>query len=59
VLNIGTEGSGPLYSALLLIVAGGVMLPVYAGLARVLHISEVNDLVRTITSRLPGRTGRA
>jgi putative peptidoglycan lipid II flippase len=59
VLNIVTEGTGPLYSALLLIVAGGVMLPVYAGLARVLHISEVSDLIRTITSRLPGRTGRA
>jgi putative peptidoglycan lipid II flippase len=59
VLNILTEGSGPLYSALVLAVAGAVMLPVYAGLARVLHINEVNDLVRTVTSRLPGRSRRS
>jgi putative peptidoglycan lipid II flippase len=55
-LNVLTEGSGPVYSAFLLIVAGAVMLPLYAGLARVLRIDEVNDLVRTIMSRLPGRS---
>jgi putative peptidoglycan lipid II flippase len=57
-LNALTGGSGPLYSAVVLVVAGGVMLPVYAGLARVLHIHEVNVLVRTVTSRLPGRSAR-
>ena len=42
-----------LWRLLLIGFAAAVMLPVYAGLARLLHIHEVNDLVRTITSRLP------
>ena len=58
LLNELTDGSGPLYSAVVLAAAGAVMLPVYAGLARVLHIHEVNALVRTVTSRLPGRSRR-
>lgn len=59
LVNIATNGTGPGYSALLLAVAAAVMLPVYAALARVLHIDEVNDLVRTVTTRLPGRSGRS
>ena len=31
------------------------MLPVYAGVARVLRIHEVNDVVSMVTSKLPGR----
>jgi putative peptidoglycan lipid II flippase len=51
--------SGPLWSMVSLAIGGAIMLPVYAALARVLRIHEVNDLVRTVTRRLPVRTGRA
>jgi putative peptidoglycan lipid II flippase len=47
--------SGPLGALLELAVAGIVLLPVYAGVARVLRIHEVNDVVSMITSKLPGR----
>jgi len=49
------EFSGPIGALLQLAVAGIVLLPVYAGVARVLRIHEVNDVVSMITSKLPGR----
>ena len=55
ILNILTGGTGPAYSALLLVLAAAVMLPVYALMSRALHIREVEDLVTAITARLPGR----
>jgi putative peptidoglycan lipid II flippase len=41
-----------------LVIAAIVMLPVYVGLARVLRIHEVTDVVGMVTSRLPGRSVR-
>ncbi len=49
------DWSGPLAAVLQLAVAAIVMLPVYAGVARVLRIHEVNDVVAVVTSKLPGR----
>jgi putative peptidoglycan lipid II flippase len=49
---------GPLASAIQLVIAAIVMLPVYVGLARVLRIHEVTDVVGMVTSRLPGRSVR-
>ncbi len=51
--------SGPLWAMVSLAIGGAIMLPVYAALARVLRIHEVNDLVQTVTRRLPVRSGRA
>ena len=55
LLDLAVDWSGPLGSLLQLAVAAAVMLPVYAGIARVLRIHEVNDVVSLITSKLPGR----
>jgi putative peptidoglycan lipid II flippase len=45
----------PVWSILALLLGAAIMLPVYAGLARVLHIHEVNALVGAVAARLPGR----
>ncbi|WP_406049754.1 murein biosynthesis integral membrane protein MurJ [Kribbella sp. NBC_00889] len=55
LLGMAVEWSGPLGALLELAVAAVVMLPVYAGVARVLRIHEVNDVVSMVTSKLPGR----
>jgi len=49
------DWSGPLGALFQLVVAAIVMLPVYAAVARVLRIHEVNDVVAVVTSKLPGR----
>lgn len=54
-----TTWNGPITSALLLVIAAIVMLPVYVGVARVLRIHEVTDAVSMVTSKLPGRGRRA
>jgi len=54
LLNLAIDWSGPLGAILQLAVAAVVMLPVYAGIARVLRIHEVNDVVSLVTSKLPG-----
>ncbi|MDX6237741.1 MAG: putative peptidoglycan lipid flippase, partial [Kribbellaceae bacterium] len=56
LLDSATDWHGPLTSAIQLVIAAIVMLPVYVGLARVLRIHEVTDVVGMITSRLPGRS---
>jgi putative peptidoglycan lipid II flippase len=58
LLDAATDWQGPLTSAIQLVIAAIVMLPVYVGLARVLRIHEVTDVVGMITSRLPGRSVR-
>lgn len=55
LLNTVVDWSGPVGALLQLAVAALVMLPVYAGIARVLRIHEVNDVVSLVTSKLPGR----
>jgi putative peptidoglycan lipid II flippase len=55
LLDLAVSWSGPLGAILQLAVAALVMLPVYAGIARVLRIHEVNDVVSLVTSKLPGR----
>jgi putative peptidoglycan lipid II flippase len=55
LLDLAIDWSGPLGAIVQLIVAAAVMLPVYAGVARVLRIHEVNDVVSMVTSKLPGR----
>ncbi|TDD27842.1 murein biosynthesis integral membrane protein MurJ [Kribbella turkmenica] len=55
LLDRAVDWSGPLGAILQLAVAAVVMLPVYAGIARVLRIHEVNDVVSLVTSKLPGR----
>ncbi|TCO46219.1 putative peptidoglycan lipid II flippase [Kribbella antiqua] len=55
VLDAAIDWSGPLGAILQLAVAAAVMLPVYAGVARVLRIHEVTDVVSMVTSKLPGR----
>jgi putative peptidoglycan lipid II flippase len=55
LLDLAVDWSGPVGAVLELAVAAAVMLPVYAGIARVLRIHEVNDVVSMVTSRLPGR----
>jgi putative peptidoglycan lipid II flippase len=54
-----TDWSGPLGAFLELAIGGIVMLPVYVGVARVLRIHEVTDLVAMVTSKLPGRGRRS
>jgi putative peptidoglycan lipid II flippase len=58
LLDPVTDWEGPLASALQLVIAAAIMLPVYVGLARVLRIHEVIDVVGTVTSRLPGGSRR-
>jgi putative peptidoglycan lipid II flippase len=55
VLGQAIDWSGPIGAILQLAIAAAVMLPVYAGVARVLRIHEVNDVVSIVTSKLPGR----
>jgi putative peptidoglycan lipid II flippase len=55
LLDSAVDWSGPIGAVVKLAVAGLVMLPVYAGIARVLRIHEVNDVVSIVTSKLPGR----
>jgi putative peptidoglycan lipid II flippase len=54
-VDLVIDWSGPIGAILQLAIAAAVMLPVYAGIARVLRIHEVNDVVSVITSKLPGR----
>ncbi|NIK55490.1 murein biosynthesis integral membrane protein MurJ [Kribbella shirazensis] len=54
-LRLAVDWSGPIGAVLELAVAAVVMLPVYAGVARVLRIHEVNDVVSMVTSKLPIR----
>ncbi|WP_350279977.1 murein biosynthesis integral membrane protein MurJ [Kribbella sp. HUAS MG21] len=54
-LGLAIDWSGPLGAVLQLGVAAVVMLPVYVGVARVLRIHEVNDVVSMVTSKLPIR----
>lgn len=53
VLSLAIDWSGPIGAILELAVAAVVMLPVYAGVSRVLRIHEVNDVVSMVTSKLP------
>ena len=55
VLGLAIDWSGPLGAVLELAIAAVVMLPVYAAVARVLRIHEVNDVVSMVTSKLPIR----
>ncbi|TCC18924.1 murein biosynthesis integral membrane protein MurJ [Kribbella speibonae] len=55
LLSLVIDWSGPLGAVLQLGVAAIVMLPVYAGVSRVLRIHEVNDVVSMVTSKLPIR----
>ena len=55
LLGLAVDWSGPIGAILQLAVAAAVMLPVYAGVARVLRIHEVNDVVAVVTRKLPGR----
>jgi putative peptidoglycan lipid II flippase len=59
LLDLVTDWDGPLASALQLAIAAAVMLPVYVGVARVLRIHEVTDVVSVVTSKLPGRSRRS
>lgn len=59
LLESVTDWSGPLTSAIKLVLAAIVMLPVYVGMARVLRIHEVTDVVSMVTSKLPGRSRRS
>ena len=59
VVDSATDWNDPLTSALELAIAGAVMLPVYVGVARVLRIHEVTDVVSMVTSKLPGRPRRS
>ncbi|GAA2833147.1 murein biosynthesis integral membrane protein MurJ [Kribbella solani] len=53
ILSLAVNWSGPLGAILELAIAAAVMLPVYAGISRVLRIHEVNDVVSMVTSKLP------
>jgi putative peptidoglycan lipid II flippase len=55
LLDLAVDWSGPIGALLRLAVAAVVMLPVYAGVARVLRIHEVNDVVAVVTRKLPSR----
>ncbi|GAA0575178.1 murein biosynthesis integral membrane protein MurJ [Kribbella sandramycini] len=54
-LGLAVGLDGPIGAVVQLGVAALVMLPVYAAVARVLRIHEVNDVVSMVTSKLPGR----
>ncbi|GAA1567457.1 hypothetical protein GCM10009804_25070 [Kribbella hippodromi] len=53
ILSLAVNWSGPLGAIVELAIAAAVMLPVYAGISRVLRIHEVNDVVSMVTSKLP------
>lgn len=53
------DWTGPLAALLQLAIGAIVMLPVYVGVARVLRIHEVTDVVSVVTSKLPGRRRRS
>jgi putative peptidoglycan lipid II flippase len=55
VVDQVVDWSGPVGAIVQLAIAAVVMLPVYAAVARVLRIHEVNDVVSMVTSKLPGR----
>lgn len=55
VIDQVIDWSGPVGAIIQLAIAAVVMLPVYAAVARVLRIHEVNDVVSMVTSKLPGR----
>jgi putative peptidoglycan lipid II flippase len=59
VFDSAVDWTGPLAAVVQLAVGGVVMLPVYVGVARVLRIHEVTDVVSAVTSKLPGRSGRS
>ncbi|TCO27686.1 putative peptidoglycan lipid II flippase [Kribbella orskensis] len=59
LLNSALDWKGPLAALLQLAVGAIVMLPVYVGVARVLRIHEVTDVVSVVTSKLPGRRRRS
>ncbi|MGC4936869.1 murein biosynthesis integral membrane protein MurJ [Kribbella sp. DT2] len=59
LVNAQVEWSGPVASVLQLGIGAVVMLPVYVGVARVLRIHEVTDVVSMVTSKLPGRPRRS
>jgi putative peptidoglycan lipid II flippase len=59
LFNSAVDWTGPLAAVLQLAVGAVVMLPVYVGVARVLRIHEVTDLVSVVTSKLPGRRRRS
>jgi putative peptidoglycan lipid II flippase len=59
VFDSAVDWTGPLAAVVQLAVGGVVMLPVYVGVARVLRIHEVTDVVSAVTSKLPGRSRRA
>ncbi|GAA1564469.1 hypothetical protein GCM10009789_17350 [Kribbella sancticallisti] len=59
LLDSAVDWKGPLAAILQLAVAAIVMLPVYVGVARVLRIHEVIDVVSMVTSKLPGRPRRS
>ncbi|MEV6284542.1 murein biosynthesis integral membrane protein MurJ [Kribbella sp. NPDC051770] len=59
LVNAQVEWSGPVASILQLGIGAVVMLPVYVGVARVLRIHEVTDVVSMVTSKLPGRARRS
>jgi putative peptidoglycan lipid II flippase len=48
-------GTGTWHAVLDLAVVGAAYLAIYVGLARLLRISEVNDVMALITRRLRGR----
>jgi putative peptidoglycan lipid II flippase len=59
VFDSAVDWTGPLAAVVQLAVGGIVMLPVYVGVARVLRIHEVTDVVAAVTSKLPGRSRRS
>ncbi|MEV6417986.1 murein biosynthesis integral membrane protein MurJ [Kribbella sp. NPDC051718] len=59
VFDSAVDWTGPLAAVVQLAVGGVVMLPVYVGVARVLRIHEVTDVVAAVTSKLPGRSRRS
>jgi putative peptidoglycan lipid II flippase len=48
-------GAGRLHAVLDLVLAGAVFTSAYLGLARMLRLTEVNDVMALVTRRLPGR----
>ncbi|GAB3827257.1 murein biosynthesis integral membrane protein MurJ [Kribbella italica] len=59
LVNAQVDWSGPVAAILQLGIGAVVMLPVYVGVARVLRIHEVTDVVSMVTSKLPGRPRRS
>ncbi|MFC5261671.1 murein biosynthesis integral membrane protein MurJ [Kribbella qitaiheensis] len=59
LFNSAVDWKGPLAALLQLAIGAIVMLPVYVGVARVLRIHEVTDVVSVVTSKLPGRRRRS